>query len=65
MSYRVTLIPGDGIGPEVTKAAQVVAAATRVSIDWEVVEAGEKAIASVGTPPPTRCSTPCARTGSR
>ncbi len=52
MSYRVTLIPGDGIGPEVTKAAQVVAAATRVSIDWEVVEAGEKAIASVGTPLP-------------
>ncbi|HXY47340.1 MAG TPA: isocitrate/isopropylmalate dehydrogenase family protein [Thermoplasmata archaeon] len=52
MSYRVTLIPGDGIGPEVTAAAQVVAAATGISIDWEVVDAGERAIAGEGTPLP-------------
>jgi len=52
MSYRVTLIPGDGIGPEVTDAAKVVAAATGVEIDWEVVEAGEKAIRARGTPLP-------------
>ena len=52
MDYRVTLIPGDGIGPEVTNAAKVVAAATGVSIDWEVVEAGEKAIRARGTPLP-------------
>ena len=52
MTYRVTLIPGDGIGPEVTNAARTVAAATRISIDWEVAEAGEKAIAAGGTPLP-------------
>jgi len=51
--YRVTLIPGDGIGPEVTRAAQVVAEATGVSIDWEVVEAGEPAIRASGTPLPS------------
>ena len=52
MSYRVTLVPGDGIGPEVTNAARVVAEATGVDIDWEVVEAGEKAIQTSGTPLP-------------
>jgi isocitrate dehydrogenase (NAD+) len=52
MGYRVTLIPGDGIGPEVTAAAQAVAAATGVAIDWEVVDAGERAIATSGTPLP-------------
>ncbi|MGP8110268.1 MAG: isocitrate/isopropylmalate dehydrogenase family protein [Thermoplasmata archaeon] len=52
MGYRVTLIPGDGIGPEVTAAARRVAEATGVSIDWEVVEAGEAAIKTQGTPLP-------------
>jgi len=52
MSYRVTLIPGDGIGPEVTDAARLVAEATGVRFDWEVVDAGEKAIATQGTPLP-------------
>ena len=52
MSYRVTLIPGDGIGPEVTAAARLVAEATGVAIDWDVVEAGEKAIAAHGNPLP-------------
>ena len=52
MSYRVTLIPGDGIGPEVTAAAQLVAAATGVSVEWEVVDAGEPAIKAHGTPLP-------------
>jgi isocitrate dehydrogenase (NAD+) len=52
MTYRVTLIPGDGIGPEVTEAARLVAEATGVKIDWEVVEAGEKAIQRSGTPLP-------------
>ncbi|HZY93118.1 MAG TPA: isocitrate/isopropylmalate dehydrogenase family protein [Thermoplasmata archaeon] len=54
MSYRVTLIPGDGIGPEVTAAAQLVAEATGVTVEWDVVEAGEKAIKSSGTPLPGR-----------
>ena len=52
MTYRVTLIPGDGIGPEVTRAAQLVAEATGVGFDWEVVEAGEPAIRKEGTPLP-------------
>jgi isocitrate dehydrogenase (NAD+) len=52
VAYRVTLIPGDGIGPEVIRAAQVVAEATGVSIDWEVVEAGEAAIRASGNPLP-------------
>ena len=52
MSYRVTLIPGDGIGPEVTNAARLVADATGVKIDWEVVDAGEKAIKATGSPLP-------------
>ncbi len=52
MGTRVTLIPGDGIGPEVTRAAQLVAEATGVSIDWEVVDAGEAAIKATGTPLP-------------
>ncbi|MGA7923076.1 MAG: isocitrate/isopropylmalate dehydrogenase family protein [Thermoplasmata archaeon] len=51
-SYRVTLIPGDGIGPEVTAAARLVAEATEVAIDWEVVDAGERAIEKEGTPFP-------------
>jgi isocitrate dehydrogenase (NAD+) len=52
MTYRVTLIPGDGIGPEVTRGAQLVADATGVGFAWEVVEAGEPAIRRSGTPLP-------------
>lgn len=52
MAYRVTLIPGDGIGPEVTKAARLVADATGVPFEWEVAEAGEAAIRAHGTPLP-------------
>jgi isocitrate dehydrogenase (NAD+) len=52
MTYRVTLIPGDGIGPEVTSAARQVAEATGLSFDWDVVQAGEPAIRKEGTPLP-------------
>jgi isocitrate dehydrogenase (NAD+) len=52
VSYRVTLIRGDGIGPEVTDAARLVVEATGVRIDWEIVEAGESAIAKTGGPLP-------------
>jgi isocitrate dehydrogenase (NAD+) len=52
VTHRVTLIPGDGIGPEVTAAARTVGEATGVSLDWEVVEAGEAAIRAQGTPLP-------------
>ncbi len=40
MSYKITLIPGDGIGPEVTVSACQIVNATGVKIDWEVCEAG-------------------------
>ncbi len=52
MSYPVTLIPGDGIGAEVTAAMRRVVDATGVSIDWEIQEAGEAVIEKYGTPLP-------------
>jgi isocitrate dehydrogenase (NAD+) len=45
----VTLIPGDGIGPEVTEAAVRVAEAAGAKIDWERVEAGAEVLAKFGT----------------
>lgn len=52
MSYRVTVLPGDGIGPEVIRAMKQCVAATGVAIDWEEVAVGEPAIAQYGTPLP-------------
>ncbi|MCK4241689.1 MAG: isocitrate/isopropylmalate dehydrogenase family protein [Candidatus Atribacteria bacterium] len=52
MAYNITLIPGDGIGPEVTDAAKMVLEVSGVKINWEIVEAGEKAIQKYGTPLP-------------
>jgi len=52
MAYRITLIPGDGIGPEVTEAARKVLDASGIKIEWEVVEAGEKVMQEYGTPLP-------------
>ena len=52
MAHKVTLIMGDGIGPEVASAARICLDGTGVSIDWEVREAGEAAIAKFGTPLP-------------
>ena len=36
MSYKVTLIPGDGIGPEVTEATRRVLEATGVKFQWDI-----------------------------
>ncbi|NPV26166.1 MAG: isocitrate/isopropylmalate dehydrogenase family protein [Firmicutes bacterium] len=52
MKHVVTLIPGDGIGPEVSTAARRVLDAAGVNIEWEVVQAGETLIAEYGTPLP-------------
>ena len=52
MSHKVTLIPGDGVGPEVAAAAQACLNATGVSFDWEIHEAGEGAIPKFGSPLP-------------
>lgn len=43
MAHKVTLIPGDGIGPEVTSAAKRCVEATGVKIEWEEAIAGEEA----------------------
>lgn len=43
MAHKVTLIPGDGIGPEVTGAAVRILDASGVKIDWETVIAGSEA----------------------
>ncbi|NLM47019.1 MAG: isocitrate dehydrogenase (NAD(+)) [Firmicutes bacterium] len=50
--YRITLLPGDGIGPDITKATKTVLAATGVPIEWEEHIAGEVAIPEYGTPLP-------------
>lgn len=48
-AYNITLIPGDGIGPEVTSAARKVLAAAGLVIDWEIMDAGAGAIEKYGT----------------
>lgn len=50
--YNITLIPGDGIGPEITEAAIVAIEATGVKINWEIVNAGADFIEKEGTPLP-------------
>jgi len=52
MPYRVTLIPGDGIGPELADATRRVLDASGVAFDWEVQDAGEGVMAQYGTPLP-------------
>lgn len=54
MSYSVTLIPGDGIGPELADATTRVLEATGIAFDWDAQQAGEATIASEGTPLPDR-----------
>lgn len=54
MAYRITLIPGDGIGPELVEAGRRVLEATGVSFDWDVQEAGTEVMEREGTPLPQR-----------
>lgn len=49
---QLVLIPGDGIGPEVTDAAKAVVAAAGVEIDWQIAPAGADCIAAYGNPLP-------------
>ena len=50
--YNVTLIPGDGIGPEVSKSMVRVVEATGIDINWEIVNAGLNVIEEYNTPLP-------------
>ena len=52
MTHRVTLIPGDGIGPEIAAATCRVLDASGVAFEWETVEAGQAAIEQYGKPLP-------------
>jgi isocitrate dehydrogenase (NAD+) len=51
MAHRVTLIPGDGIGPELTEATRRVLEATGVEFDWDVQPAGADVMAEHGGNP--------------
>ena len=53
-THAVTLIPGDGVGPEITDATVRVLEATGVGFDWDVQQAGENVMAAEGTPLPQR-----------
>ncbi|HEX7490812.1 MAG TPA: isocitrate/isopropylmalate dehydrogenase family protein [Candidatus Limnocylindrales bacterium] len=52
MAHVVTLIPGDGIGPELAEATRRVLDASGVEFEWQVMEAGEAVMAKEGTPLP-------------
>jgi len=52
LTHRITLIPGDGIGPEITKATTRVLEHSGVQIEWEVVEAGVAALEKYRDPLP-------------
>jgi isocitrate dehydrogenase (NAD+) len=51
-SHRITLIPGDGTGPEIVEATRRAIEATGVQIEWDRQEIGVPAIAKFGTPFP-------------
>jgi len=52
MAQTVTLIPGDGIGPDLTDSVKEVIGALDVGIEWEIAEAGEAVMDREGTPLP-------------
>ena len=52
MAHRVTLIPGDGTGPELTEATRRVLEATGVDFEWDVRQAGVDVMEEAGTPLP-------------
>ncbi len=52
MPHRITLIPGDGVGPEITAVTKKVIEATGVEIEWDIQEAGAEVMEKYGTPLP-------------
>jgi isocitrate dehydrogenase (NAD+) len=52
MAHRVTLIPGDGVGPELSEATRRVLEGTGVEFDWDLQEAGAEVMDKYGTPLP-------------
>ncbi len=54
MTTKITFIPGDGIGPEISEATRMVLDATGLPLEWEVEEAGVDVYEAEGTPLPDR-----------
>lgn len=52
MKHIITLIPGDGVGPELSEAARRCIDAAGVDIEWEIFDAGLDVVAQYGTPLP-------------
>ncbi|HEX9376429.1 MAG TPA: isocitrate/isopropylmalate dehydrogenase family protein [Actinomycetota bacterium] len=52
MAHRVTFIPGDGVGPELSEATRRVLEGTGVEFEWDVQEAGADVVDTYGTPLP-------------
>ncbi len=48
MGHRVTLIPGEGIGPEIMRCVQQVIEALQLNVEWETTVAGQEALAKTG-----------------
>ncbi len=61
--HAVTLIPGDGVGPEIADATVRVLEAAGVDFDWDVQQAGENVMATYGTPLPEPVLDSIRRTG--
>jgi len=54
MAYRVTLIPGDGTGPELAQATRRVLESTGIAFEWDIQNAGTDVYEREGTPLPPR-----------
>lgn len=52
--YKITLIPGDGVGPEITEAARRVLEATGIAFEWDIQNAGEEVYKQEENPLPER-----------
>jgi len=52
MKHKITLIPGDGIGPEISEATRRCIEATGIKIDWDIMQAGQDVVVKSGTPLP-------------
>jgi isocitrate dehydrogenase (NAD+) len=63
MTHVVTLVPGDGTGPELTEATRRVLEATGVEFEWDVQHAGVDVIEEAGTPLPATTLDSIRRTG--